>query len=81
MLGEIVVTAEKLHWLINNGEQVLKPCKRGAGVMVRGVRAVDVLIFDSAVCAVVNVQIVMTCVTCGACVCRLERSWDVCAVS
>lgn len=35
VLGEIVVTAEKLNWLINNGEEVLKPCKRGAGVMVR----------------------------------------------
>lgn len=35
VLGEIVVTAEKLNWLIKNGEEVLKPCKRGAGVMVR----------------------------------------------
>jgi hypothetical protein len=34
VLGEIVVTAEKLNWLIKNGEEVLKPCKRGAGVMV-----------------------------------------------
>lgn len=33
VLGEIVVTAEKLNWLIKNGEEVLKPCKRGAGVM------------------------------------------------
>jgi hypothetical protein len=29
------VWAEKLNWLIKNGEQVSKPCKRGAGVMVR----------------------------------------------
>jgi hypothetical protein len=35
VLGEVVVTAEKLNWLIKNGEQVSKPCKRGAGVMVR----------------------------------------------
>jgi len=35
VLGEIVVTAEKLTWLLNNGEKVLQPCKRGAGVMVR----------------------------------------------
>eukprot|EP00879_Flechtneria_rotunda_P025534 GHRR01027136.1.p1 GENE.GHRR01027136.1~~GHRR01027136.1.p1 ORF type:complete len:614 (+),score=214.33 GHRR01027136.1:630-2471(+) len=33
VLGEIVVTAEKLNWLIREGEAVLKPSKRRAGVM------------------------------------------------
>jgi hypothetical protein len=35
VLGEIIVTAEKLQWLIKEGEAALKPSKRGAGVMVR----------------------------------------------
>lgn len=35
VLGEIIVTAEKLTWLIREGEAVLKPSRRGAGVMVR----------------------------------------------
>jgi hypothetical protein len=35
VMGEIIVTAEKLRWLINEGEHVLKPQQRGAGVMVR----------------------------------------------
>jgi hypothetical protein len=39
VLWEIVVTAEKLSWLIANGERVLAPCKRGAGTMVSGVAA------------------------------------------
>jgi hypothetical protein len=34
VLGEIVVTAEKLSWLIKEGEGALKPSQRGAGVMV-----------------------------------------------
>eukprot|EP00775_Hariotina_reticulata_P003897 gene3897-4151_t len=34
VLGEIIVTVEKLSWLIKEGEAVLKPSKRGAGVMV-----------------------------------------------
>jgi hypothetical protein len=34
VLGEIVVTAEKLSWLIKEGEAALKPSQRGAGVMV-----------------------------------------------
>jgi hypothetical protein len=43
VLGEIVVTAEKLSWLIKEGEAALKPSQRGAGVMVSsGVRAVNV---------------------------------------
>uniref|UniRef100_A0A383W8G7 Aldehyde dehydrogenase domain-containing protein n=1 Tax=Tetradesmus obliquus TaxID=3088 RepID=A0A383W8G7_TETOB len=33
VLGEIVVTAEKLSWLIKEGEAALKPSQRGAGVM------------------------------------------------
>jgi hypothetical protein len=36
VLGEIVVTAEKLSWLIKEGEAALKPSQRGAGVMVGG---------------------------------------------
>jgi hypothetical protein len=35
VLGEVIVTAEKLTWLISEGEAVLKPSRRGAGVMVR----------------------------------------------
>jgi hypothetical protein len=39
VLGEIVVTAEKLRWLIAEGEDALKPQRRSAGVMVsRGFR-------------------------------------------
>jgi hypothetical protein len=34
VLGEIVVTAEKLPWLSKEGETALKPSQRGAGVMV-----------------------------------------------
>ncbi|KAF8061097.1 ALDH22A1 [Scenedesmus sp. PABB004] len=33
VLGEIVVTAEKLTWLLRHGEAALRPCERGAGVM------------------------------------------------
>ena len=34
-LGEVMVTCEKLSWLIREGEQHLRPEKRTAGVMVR----------------------------------------------
>ncbi len=34
VLGEIVVTVEKLQWLIADGEAALKPQHRKAGVMV-----------------------------------------------
>lgn len=34
VLGEIVVTAEKLTWLLKEGERTLQPSRRGAGVMV-----------------------------------------------
>jgi hypothetical protein len=33
-MGEIIVTAEKLRWLVAEGEAVLKPQQRSAGVMV-----------------------------------------------
>ncbi len=34
ILGEIVTTCEKIHWLIKEGEKWLKPERRSAGVMV-----------------------------------------------
>lgn len=39
VLGEIIVTAEKLRWLIAEGEEALKPERRSAGVMVGRVGA------------------------------------------
>lgn len=33
VLGEVVVTCEKIHWLVNEGEKWLKPEKRSAGIM------------------------------------------------
>lgn len=35
IVGEVVVTCEKIHWLCNEGEGHLKPEKRSAGIMVR----------------------------------------------
>eukprot|EP00882_Tetradesmus_deserticola_P031629 GHRQ01035776.1.p2 GENE.GHRQ01035776.1~~GHRQ01035776.1.p2 ORF type:complete len:179 (+),score=67.65 GHRQ01035776.1:181-717(+) len=35
VLGEVIVTAEKLSWLLKEGEAALQPSRRGAGVMVR----------------------------------------------
>ena len=35
ILGEIVTTCEKIHWLVREGERWLKPEKRSAGLMVR----------------------------------------------
>lgn len=34
VLGEIVVTAEKLTWLLKEGQAALQPSRRRAGVMV-----------------------------------------------
>ena len=34
ILGEIVTTCEKIHWLIREGEKWLKPERRSAGLMV-----------------------------------------------
>ena len=34
ILGEIVTTCEKIHWLISEGEKWLKPERRSAGLMV-----------------------------------------------
>lgn len=34
VLGEVIVTCEKLHWLIHEAEQHLKPEKRASGVLV-----------------------------------------------
>ena len=34
ILGEIVTTCEKIHWLIREGEKWLKPENRSAGLMV-----------------------------------------------
>ena len=33
--GEVMVTCEKIWWLLRHGERWLKPEKRGAGIMVR----------------------------------------------
>lgn len=33
ILGEVIVTCEKIHWLCNEGEKWLKPEKRSAGIM------------------------------------------------
>ncbi|GAX82092.1 hypothetical protein CEUSTIGMA_g9520.t1 [Chlamydomonas eustigma] len=33
ILGEIVTTCEKIHWLVNEGEKWLKPERRSAGLM------------------------------------------------
>lgn len=37
ILGEVVVTCEKIHWLSREGEAVLRPERRSAGILVRGV--------------------------------------------
>lgn len=34
ILGEVIVTCEKLHWLIHHAQKHLKPEKRSAGVLV-----------------------------------------------
>ena len=34
ILGEVVVTCEKINWLCNEGERWLKPDQRSAGAMV-----------------------------------------------
>jgi hypothetical protein len=36
VLGEVIVTCEKLHWLIHEAEQHLKPESRASGVLVGG---------------------------------------------
>ena len=33
--GEVMVTCEKIWWLLRQGERWLQPEKRGAGIMVR----------------------------------------------
>jgi hypothetical protein len=35
VLGEVIVTCEKLHWLVHEAEQYLRPEQRAAGVLVR----------------------------------------------
>ena len=37
--GEVMVTCEKISWLIREGERWLKPEKRSSGVMVPAVSA------------------------------------------
>lgn len=33
VLGEVIVTCEKIHWLCNEGERWLKPEKRSSGIL------------------------------------------------
>ncbi len=33
IMGEIIVTCEKIHWLCREGEQWLEPDKRSPGIM------------------------------------------------
>jgi acyl-CoA reductase-like NAD-dependent aldehyde dehydrogenase len=33
IMGEVIVTCEKIHWLCREGEQWLKPDKRSVGIM------------------------------------------------
>jgi len=33
ILGEVIVTCEKIHWLCNEGERWLKPEKRSPGIL------------------------------------------------
>jgi acyl-CoA reductase-like NAD-dependent aldehyde dehydrogenase len=33
ILGEVIVTCEKIHWLCNEGERWLKPEKRSSGIL------------------------------------------------
>ena len=35
IVGEVVVTCEKIHWLCKEGEKHLRPERRSAGIMVR----------------------------------------------
>ncbi len=34
ILGEVIVTCEKIHWLCSEGERHLRPERRSAGIMV-----------------------------------------------
>ncbi len=34
IMGEVMVTCEKIHWLCKEGEKFLRPEKRSAGIMV-----------------------------------------------
>jgi hypothetical protein len=65
VLGEVVVTAEKLQWLLSNGERVLAPSKRGAGVMVRSLGATG----DTASAALLWVPALCCAVLCCAVLC------------
>jgi hypothetical protein len=44
IVGEVVVTCEKIHWLCNEGEKWLKPERRSAGIMASLVSPLSELI-------------------------------------
>ena len=61
IVGEVVVTCEKIHWLCKEGEKHLRPERRSAGIMVRARYATRCAVLCCAVlcCAVARMRAVL----------------------
>lgn len=63
IVGEVVVTCEKIHWLCKEGERYLRPEHRSSGIMVR------------ARSMLVGIRVLSVCGMYGAAVqCRVRQS-------